>query len=90
MDELSPEFLSLNPQSAKKRPLLIEEHFDRVDKDHEENESGDSDASESSQLSGEVPDKHQKEVGKSKSVRCVLILLSLSMKYILFDCFHGV
>ncbi|KAG6486531.1 hypothetical protein ZIOFF_055107 [Zingiber officinale] len=69
VDELSPEFLSLNPQSAKKRPLLIEEHFDRVDEDHEENESGHSDASGSSQLSGDVPDKHQKEVGKSKSVR---------------------
>lgn len=90
MDELSPEFLSLNPQSAKKRPLLIEEHFDRVDEDHEENGSSDSDASGSSHLSEDVPDKRQKEVGKSKSVRCVLILLSLSMKYIVYDCFNGV
>ncbi|CAL9073857.1 unnamed protein product [Musa textilis] len=49
VDELSQEFLSLHPQSSKKQPTLIEEHFEPVKEDWEEQGTSDSDASIASQ-----------------------------------------
>ncbi|KAH9318356.1 hypothetical protein KI387_020125, partial [Taxus chinensis] len=38
VDEFSPEYLSLHPSSANKKPSLVEEHFEPVDDDSQEDE----------------------------------------------------
>lgn len=69
MDELSQEFLSLHPQSSKKQPSLIEEHFEPVKEDWEEQGTSDSDASIASQESEDEFDTDENKVKKSKRMR---------------------
>ncbi|CAL9782433.1 unnamed protein product [Musa acuminata subsp. burmannicoides] len=69
VDELSQEFLSLHPQSSKKHPSLIEEHFEPVKEDWEEQGTSDSDASIASQESEDELDTDENTVKKSKRMR---------------------
>ncbi|RZS19589.1 hypothetical protein BHM03_00052007 [Ensete ventricosum] len=69
VDELSQEFLSLHPQSSKKQPSLIEEHFEPVREDWEEQGTSDSDASIASQDSEDELDTDGNKVKKSKGMR---------------------
>ncbi|RZR73552.1 hypothetical protein BHM03_00025620 [Ensete ventricosum] len=62
VDELSQEFLSLHPQSFKKQPSLIEERFEPVKEDWEEQGTSDSDASIASQESEDELDTDENEV----------------------------
>ncbi|XP_038970616.1 nucleolar protein 10 isoform X2 [Phoenix dactylifera] len=68
VDELSPEYLALHPQTAKKQPFLIEEHFEPLIED-EEQEISDSDASQASQPSEDKSEMDRSKVKKSKRMR---------------------
>ncbi|XP_073102570.1 uncharacterized protein [Elaeis guineensis] len=68
VDELSPEYLALHPQSATKQPSLILEHFEPVMED-EEQEISDSDASQASQSSEDESEMDKSKVKKSKRMR---------------------
>lgn len=46
IDEQSQEYRSLHPVASKKQPTLVEEHFEPVMEGAEDDDSGDSDASE--------------------------------------------
>ncbi|PKA58535.1 hypothetical protein AXF42_Ash008822 [Apostasia shenzhenica] len=63
VDELSSEYLSLHPQSAKKNPSQIEEYFDPVMEDENTSHSDASVASHSSE-EGSVEDSQHKRVRK--------------------------
>ncbi|URD82642.1 NUC153 domain [Musa troglodytarum] len=69
VDELSQEFLSLHAQSSKKQPSLIEEHFEPVKEDWEEQGASDSDASIASQESEDELGTDANKVKKSKRMR---------------------
>lgn len=47
IDEQSREYLALHPQVVMKEPRLIEEHFESVSEDEEQQDAGSSDASDS-------------------------------------------
>ncbi|XP_058084705.1 uncharacterized protein LOC131232471 [Magnolia sinica] len=64
VDELSPEFLALHPVASKKNPSLIEEHFEPVLQNEEEQGISDSDASMAPQSSDDESDKEANRVKK--------------------------
>lgn len=63
VNEFSPEYVSLHPSQSKKKPSLVEEHFEPVDDDSEEEEAAvsDRDYSSSEELS------LNKKIGKPES-----------------------
>ncbi|XP_072966669.1 uncharacterized protein [Typha angustifolia] len=69
VDEESTEYLALHPQSAKRQPSLIDEHFEPVLEDEEQEGLSDSDASVDSQTIDNISDSENYEARNSKSMR---------------------